>query len=203
VIIDPGRRTNVRPRPVAALALMLVALAAASCQRAAGIPVAELTASPEMSVASPPRAVAAPAPGDTAPALVPPPTAAVEPSRAVVYYFHRTIRCVTCLKFEELTERALRGGFADELASGRLAWRVMDFEESENEPLATKYDVFESSVVVSKLAGEREVEWKKLEDIWGLVEYEGAFIQYVQSEVAAYLDAVPAVSGGDAAEGGR
>jgi len=133
------------------------------CVRSRGEPV----------VGSPPPA---PAPRDT--------TAA---THVVVYYFHRTIRCETCLKFEALTEGALRGGFADELASGRLAWRVMDFEEPENEHLATTYDVFESSVVVSKLAGEREVEWKKLEDIWGLVEHEDAFIGYIQEEVGAYL----------------
>ena len=115
------------------------------------------------------------------------PIVTAETTRVVVYYFHRTIRCETCLKFESLTERALRGGFSAELASGRIAWRVVDFEEPENEPLATKYDVSESSVVVLRVVGETEVEWKKLHDIWGLVGYEDAFIGYIQEEVGAYL----------------
>ena len=105
----------------------------------------------------------------------------------MVFYFHRTIRCETCLKFEALTERALRDAFADELASGRLVWQVMDFEEPGNEPLTSKYGIFESSVVALKLAGESEVEWKKLDAIWTLVGDEGAFMDYIESEVSAYL----------------
>ena len=50
-----------------------------------------------------------------------------------------------------------------------------------------KYDIFDSSVVVSSSPGSNEVEWKKLDDIWGLVGYEDAFIEYIQGEVGAYL----------------
>jgi hypothetical protein len=157
----------VKARIVVALLLVLVGLAGTACQPSASIPAADPTGTAEATI---------PAPTDTATA-----------THVVVYYFHRTIRCETCLTFEALTERALRDGFADELASGRLAWRVMDFDEPENRGLASTYDVFESSVVVSRLVGEIEVEWKKLEDIWGLVGNEDPFIAYIQEEVGAYL----------------
>ncbi len=119
----------------------------------------------------------------------PPAAAAAEPSRVVVSYFHRTIRCETCIKFEELTDRALRDGFADELADGRVEWRVTDFEEPGHEAEVAKYDVFESSLVVSRFVGDTEVEWKKLDAIWDLVADEALFLQYVQGEVVAYLNA--------------
>jgi hypothetical protein len=152
---------------IIALLLVLVSLAGTACQRSVSIPAADQAATAETIVSAPTDSAAA--------------------TRAAVYYFHRTIRCETCLKFEALTEKALRGGFARELANGRLTWRVVDFEEPQNEPLTSKYDVFESSVVVSRLVGETEVEWKKLEDIWGLVGDENAFIGYIQEEVGGYL----------------
>jgi len=125
---------------------------------------------------------------EAAPAAVPAP-APVEPSRVVVSYFHRTIRCETCLKFEELANRALRDAFAVELASGRLEWRVADFEEPGHESDVAKYDVFESSLIVSRLTGDEEQEWKKLDAIWDLVGDDEVFVQYIQGEVGAYLQA--------------
>lgn len=129
-----------------------------------------------------------------APAATPPPASA-EPSRVVVSYFHRTIRCETCLRFETLTDRVLRETFAGELADGRLEWRVMDFEEPGHEAEVAKYDIFESALIVSRIAGDDETEWKKLDAIWNLVADEALFLQYVQGEVAAYLDAAPAAGG--------
>jgi hypothetical protein len=112
-------------------------------------------------------------------------------SLVVVSYFHRTIRCETCLKFEALTERALRDAFADELASGRLEWRVADFEEPWHEGDVAKYDIFESALIVSRFVGANEVEWKKLDAIWDLVGDDQVFIQYIQGEVGAYLGGAP------------
>jgi hypothetical protein len=123
---------------------------------------------------------------EAAPAAMPAP-APTETSRVLVSYFHRTIRCETCLKFEALTERALRDGFANELASGRLEWRIADFEEPGHESDVAKYDIFESSLIVSRFVGDEEMEWKKLDAIWDLVGDEGAFVQYIQFEVAEYL----------------
>lgn len=119
--------------------------------------------------------------------------APVEPSHVVVLYFHQTIRCETCLKFEELTDRALREAFAGELASGRLAWRVLDFEEPGHESEVAKYDIFESSLIVSRLTGDEEQEWKKLDAIWDLVGDDEVFIQYIQGEVGAYLQAAEGI----------
>jgi hypothetical protein len=134
----------------------------------------------------------APVPAD---APAPPAAVAAEPSRVVVSYFHRTIRCETCLRFETLTDRVLREAFAGELADGRLEWRVMDFEEPGHEAEVAKYDIFESALIVSRIAGDDETEWKKLDAIWNLVADDALFLQYVQGEVAAYLDAAPAVGG--------
>ena len=175
-----------RSRLLIALFTAVAGFACAACQQLEDVPASDPTEAHATSTATPPD-VAAPASADAAPTGSPAPADRVEPSHVMVFYFHRTIRCETCLKFEALTERALRDAFADELASGRLVWQVMDFEEPGNEPLTSKYGIFESSVVALKLAGESEVEWKKLDAIWTLVGDEGAFMDYIESEVSAYL----------------
>jgi len=164
-------------------AFLMLALAAASmlagCAAAERPPRADIAATPD--VPQPAAELKAPAVG----AL-----------RVVVSYFHRTIRCETCLKFEELADRALREAFAVELASGRLVWRVADFEEPGHESDVAEYDILESSLIVSRFAGDEEMDWKKLDAIWDLVKDEEVFVQYIQGEVAAYLDTGPAAGGG-------
>jgi len=172
-------------------ALVIAGLAVAGCGRPSDVPATDSTAVLEESPASAPSAVT---PSGAAGAQ---PAGSLEPSersgaaRVVVSYFHRTIRCETCLKFEALTQRALEDAFADELASGVLSWQVMDFEAPGHETQVETYGIFESSVIVSRFSDGVEVEWKKLDAIWSLAGDDGAFIQYIQSEVGLYL-------GGDA-----
>jgi hypothetical protein len=119
---------------------------------------------------------------------VPPDTPAEAPvvplaDRVDVLYFHRTIRCATCLTFERYAHEALLEDYPDELASGRLTWSVLNFEEEANAELVGRYDVFESSLVVSSVRDSGEVAWDKLEAIWGFVSDKDTFTEYVSSEV--------------------
>jgi hypothetical protein len=163
-------------------ALLVLALAAASVLTGCA------------AVERPPAVGIAPTAEATQPAVAPMLQPAVEPqpteaplAHVVVSYFHRTIRCETCLKFEALTDRALREAFPGELASGRLAWRAADFEEPGHETDVAKYGIVESSLIVSRCVGDVEAEWKKLDGIWSLATDDGALILYVQNEVVAYL----------------
>jgi hypothetical protein len=171
-----------------ALTFLMLALAAASvltgCAAVERPPRVEIATTAE---APQPAAVPAPA---SPPAVEPQPTEA-PPAHVVVSYFHRTIRCETCLMFEEVTERALRDGFAEELASGRIAWRVADFEEPGHESDVAKYGIVESSLIVSRYVGDEEKEWRKLDAIWSLAADERALLDYIQFEVAAHLGGTP------------
>lgn len=110
--------------------------------------------------------------------------------RIVVNYFHRTLRCDTCLKFEAYSEEALRTSFPDELAGGRVVWRVLNLDDAENGHYEEEYDLFESSLVVIVKSGGRVVDWKKLEAIWGFVQDKPVFLDYVALEVEKSLRAL-------------
>ena len=111
------------------------------------------------------------------------------PRQVHVYYFHRTIRCQTCLTFEAYAREALNSRFADELSDGRLVWSVLNMEEQANGALVDEYDIFESSLVVSAVECGDELGWEKLEAIWGLVQDKSAFMSYVAAAVDSAFSA--------------
>jgi hypothetical protein len=116
-----------------------------------------------------------------------------------VYYFHPTIRCQTCLTFEAYAWEAISSRFADELVNGRLAWSVLNMEDESNASLASEHGVFESALVVSVVHGGVERSWKRLEDIWWLVQDKSRFLDYVTAQVDSALARCDAEGRGDAA----
>ena len=114
--------------------------------------------------------------------------------RVVVTYFHRMFRCETCLKFEEYSEEALREKFPDELAGGRLEWRVLNLDENENAHYEEEYEVVESSLVVSIESGGEELAWRVIPDIMDLVWDREAFHDYVALEIEMSLQSLSAMS---------
>jgi hypothetical protein len=137
---------------------------------------------------------AVPSAPDTQAAAVLDSTVVSEPAadRVRVYYFHRTIRCGNCLKFEAYAHEALSSRFPEELGDGRLVWTVLDFEDETNAELVDYYDIFESSLVISEIASGEESDWQKLEAIWWLVYDKPAFLDYVAAEVDSALNDVAA-----------
>jgi hypothetical protein len=115
-------------------------------------------------------------------------TASAPPAdRVTVYYFHRTARCENCLKFEAYADQALRDSFGKELAEGTLEWRVVNLDDTTNAHFVSDYDLFESSLVVSRVRGGQEVDWRKLDAMWTLVDDKDAFLKYVAFEVGEEL----------------
>jgi len=132
------------------------------------------------------------APAHTPPA--PSPVASTTPDtvstehRVVAYYFHTTYRCASCRKIEDYAHRAIDTGFAQELADGRLVWRVVNVETEGNEHFAKDYQLYTKSVVLSDERSGREVRWKNLPKVWELLGDEAGFVDYVQTETRSYLD---------------
>jgi len=77
------------------------------------------------------------------------PAASPEINRVDVVYFHATQRCVTCLCFEEHINTVMERYFQDALQSGRLTYRVLDVQKSENKELARKYGAVGSQLFIN------------------------------------------------------
>jgi hypothetical protein len=108
-------------------------------------------------------------------------------SKTVVYYFHGNQRCRTCNKIEALTKKILEEGFAAQLKDGSMEVRVLNVDQAENEHFVTDYELAVRSVVLSKLEGGKETNWRRLDKVWQLVHDEAAFAAYLREEIGLLL----------------
>ncbi len=125
-----------------------------------------------------------------------PPTATATPRparRVVACYFHRTVRCPTCLKIGSSIDAALRVGLAAELQDGRLEWMMLDFQDPRNQAYTTAFRITGPTFILMDVQNGRITNWKPLPRVWSLVGDPNAFYQYVQTEVRGFL-AVTAAS---------
>ena len=107
------------------------------------------------------------------------------PSKVVVYYAHRTFRCMSCLWIEKTTRQTLDDSFSKELASGRLEFRVVDYWVDKD--LAKRYDVQTVSVIVVNVSDGRDLSHVNMDRVWSLKGDTQAFQAYVADGVRAAL----------------
>jgi len=137
---------------------------------------------PAVALAPVPEAMAqsAGANGAAAPAPVAGPT-------IIVTYYTNKVRCASCLKIEELTRRAVETRFAEHLAAGRVAYRMVDVDVPQNRHFVTDYQLVSKSVVVAEVAEGKDLRWVNLPEVWVLLRNEQAFLDYVAAAVDAWL----------------
>ncbi len=116
-------------------------------------------------------------------------SAAPAPDKVVAYYFHATVRCVTCRTIESYSREAIEQAFGKELKDGRLEWKPVNIQLPENRHFIREYQLYTRSLVIVRFRGGKQVEWRNLEKVWELVGNKAGFLQYVQSKVRAYLGA--------------
>ena len=114
--------------------------------------------------------------------------AGTSPARKVIaYYFHVTVRCVTCRAIESYSREAIEQGFGRELKDGAVEWRPVNVQQPENRHFIRDYQLFTRSLVLVRVRDGKQVEWRNLEKVWDLVGRKGEFLKYVQSNVKLYL----------------
>jgi len=122
------------------------------------------------------------------------PTAAPEEQagdRIVITYFHGNRRCSTCKKIEAYALEAIESTFAAEQESGRLQWRIRNYEDDANAHLRERYALFANALVLSDVRDGAEHEWLDLDEIWKLAGDKAKFLAYVERETRAMLEAAP------------
>jgi hypothetical protein len=128
---------------------------------------------------------AAPAAVAKAPAANPAPAPAS--GTFIAYYFHRTMRCPTCLAIERNSKEAVEKRFAADLKSGRLTWRAVNIEEAGNEHFEKDFELESSSLVLVEMSANQVTRWKNLEEVWELVSEPPDLHEYVRTELAAFM----------------
>ncbi len=106
----------------------------------------------------------------------------VSPERLVkIFYMHATFRCVTCNSIENRARELVERDFSQAWNQKKIFWEEVNFQE--NEALAKKFDVAASCIVVSVMQGNEIIEFKRLDEVWPLLEKPAEFDVYVADAV--------------------
>lgn len=105
----------------------------------------------------------------------------------VAFYFHRTIRCHSCLQIEEWAKQAIESRFAGEIAAGLVEWRPVNIQEVGNEHFEKDYELTAQSLVIVRMKDGQPAGWKNLKSVWELLGDYVRFTEYVQTEVSSLL----------------
>lgn len=115
------------------------------------------------------------------------PSAGISGRSVVAYYFYGTKRCPTCMKIEKYARESIINGFPELIGSGRLQFRAVNIDETENGHYVDDYRLTTKSVIISDLLDGKETRWKNLGLVWEYVGEKDTFIDYVRQETKAYL----------------
>ena len=86
------------------------------------------------------------------------------------------------------TGEALKTAFEEELNDSSLIWRVINYDEKENEHYLKDYSLYTKALILSRVKDGSELEWKNLSKIWELVGNKDEFLKYVQDETRDFIN---------------
>jgi len=116
--------------------------------------------------------------------------AATEPSiveqktnnKSVIYYFHGTFRCATCMKIEESARAVFEQNFKN-----TLEFKAVNIEEPENRHFVEDYQLVSKSLILSKIKDGKQVDYKNLNDMWVYIRDEQKFNTWLKEEISGFL----------------
>jgi len=68
--------------------------------------------------------------------------------QVIVYYFHRTMRCPTCLAIETNAAKVIEADFKQQLSDGSLTWLPSNLDDPGGEKLKKQFDISVSTLVM-------------------------------------------------------
>ncbi|MBP7831321.1 MAG: hypothetical protein KA248_15540 [Kiritimatiellae bacterium] len=111
------------------------------------------------------------------------------PAETVVFYFHRTGRCPTCLKLEAWSGEVVQGLAAGENPRA-VTFKAVNLDVPENKHYEQDFQLTFSSVVAAEVQADgRAARWKNLGRIWELSGREVEFRKYLAEEIGRFLGA--------------
>jgi len=108
-------------------------------------------------------------------------------SQVIAYYFHGSFRCPTCYNLEQYAKEAIEDNFQDELDKGVLVFKAVSVEEKGNEHFVNDYQLYTKALVLSLVKDGKEIKHKNLTKIWEYVRNKEKYINYLKSEIDAFL----------------
>ena len=114
-------------------------------------------------------------------------TSAEKSDRVVVNYFYSNTRCTTCRAIESQTSEVVQSQYAAQLQDGTIAWKTLNYEDDNNSGLMEKFEIVMPVVVLMRYEDDEMADWKRLDEVWGIVNDKPAFASFIKDEIDAML----------------
>ena len=109
-------------------------------------------------------------------------------STVMVYYFHRTARCPTCLSIEASVAQVIRDNFPQQLNDGRVIWMPFNLDDPGGDEFRREFDITTNTLVVVRRVDSDLVEFEKLDKVWQLLGDPDQFSEYVTQRIDKFLN---------------
>lgn len=112
-----------------------------------------------------------------------------EPDALYVVLFRGSSFCPTCDLMEKLSKELLDApdsSFAQDVAAGKVAFRVVNYEKPGNEHFLFDYDLYTTTIVLIERRDGREARWVNLHESWEHAEKTGDFKEYLTGAIRAF-----------------
>lgn len=99
-----------------------------------------------------------------------------------VFLFHATQRCSTCIAIGKLAGETVNERFKDELKAGKIEFREVNIDLSENKDLAIKFQASGSALYINSIRGLSD-NIEQDTKVWRLTNDPEAFKNYLEGRI--------------------
>lgn len=111
-----------------------------------------------------------------------------ELSTVLIYNFHVTNRCVSCIAIEDATTETINAYFSTELKEGRIKRYILNVDDDVNRKIAEKYQAFGSGLFVTRVFKGKETTTDLTGDGFKYAKNkEEKFIEILKTKITEYL----------------
>lgn len=118
-------------------------------------------------------------------------SAAIKPEekpKILIYNFHVTNRCVSCIAIEEATTKTINTYFSDEVKQGFIKRYILNVDDEANAKIAEKYQAFGSATFITRVFKGKETTTDFTGDGFKYAKNkEEKFIELLKNKITEYL----------------
>ena len=103
-----------------------------------------------------------------------------------VVHFHGTQQCTSCIAVGNFAQKTIIEKFPEEFKSGKIVFKEINAELTENKDIVIKYQARGSSLFVNAIHGEKD-SIKEDTTVWRLVGNENQYISYFENKLRGLL----------------
>lgn len=110
--------------------------------------------------------------------------------KVLVYYFHNTRRCPTCLGIQKGIEETIDAKFQKDIEAGMLEFHELNMEEESNKKYVQQFQLsFSTMIVTAEAKGETKT-WENAGKVWDFAHSPDELNSYVEKMIKQQLDLI-------------